>query len=60
MNFTIRHIGNSIIELTIEGLNTTIQEDITDNNGIVDKNMIEQLKEVINELEDHNREVVNQ
>lgn len=60
MDFKTRHIGSyggspaKIIELTIEGLNSTISEDITDLKGNVDENLIMALRNLADELEEHN------
>jgi ABC-type uncharacterized transport system substrate-binding protein len=60
MEFNIKHIGvidskpAKYIELTIKGWNNIILEDITTLYGSVDINLIAQLKEIVNELENHN------
>ena len=60
MNFKTRHIGSyggnpaKIIELTIEAWNSTITEDITDLKGYVDENLIMALRNLADELEEHN------
>lgn len=60
MDFKTRHIGSyggnpaKIIELTVEGWNSTITEDVTDLKGNVYKNLIMALRNLADELEEHN------
>jgi len=60
MDIKIRHINRpSIIELIIITDNTTIIETITNLKGKVDENLIESLKNIVNELEEHNEIIKN-
>lgn len=60
MDFKTRHIGSycgnpaKIIELTVEGWNSTITEDVTDLKGNVDEKLIMALRNLADELEEHN------
>lgn len=60
MDFKTKHIGSyggnpaKIIELTIEGCDSTITEDITDLKGNIDENFIMSLRNLADELEEHN------
>ena len=66
MQFNLRHIGSyggkpsKIVELRIETHNVTITESITDNNGFVDENIIDNLQGILSELIEHNIELKNQ
>lgn len=65
MNFKTRHIGAhggnpaSIIELTVENFDgSTITETITAvKDDLIDENLISVLKELVNELEEHNQKI---
>lgn len=63
MKFTTRHLGSyggnpsKIIELTIEGWNNTITEDVTDLKGNVDEDFILSLRNIADELEEHNEKL---
>lgn len=57
MEIYTRHISNKIIELTISTNGTTIVEDVTNLNGFVDEDLIEQLKLVTEELIEHNKQI---
>ena len=60
MELITRNIGASIIELTIKGHgDTTITEDITDLNSMVDLGFIQNLRSIADELEEHNHKVEN-
>ena len=65
MEIELKHIGGSrytpsrIIELTVKCDNGTITEDITDRNSFVSGNFINSLREIADELEEHNTEVTN-
>ena len=60
MEFKTKHIGSysgypaKIIELTVEGFNSTITEDVTDLNGYVDEDLIKALRSLADELDEHN------
>ena len=61
MKLTTKHIGAyggfpaKIIELTVSDGNATITEDITDLDRKVDDNFIMGLRELADELEEHNQ-----
>ena len=60
MNFKTRYIGGpnfEMIELTVEGSNSSITEDITSMKGLVDENFIINLRDIADELEEHNQKV---
>ena len=63
MEFTTKHIGAysgrpaKIIELTINAFGTTLTQDITDLKSKVDENLILSLRQLADELEDHNKAV---
>jgi hypothetical protein len=60
MEILIKHYGNSrttpskIIELTCKSHNTQFTVDVTDLNGLVDSNLIENLRQIADELEEQN------
>ena len=54
MEISSRHIGPTIIELSIEACGVTLTEDITDLNGKVDPQFIEDLRYLVDELKEHN------
>lgn len=54
MEIKSRYIGNSIIEITVSTNNTSMTEDITDINSYIDENFIENLRNLADELEEHN------
>lgn len=60
MDFKTKHIGSysgnpaKIIELTVEGCNSAITEDVTDLKGNVDEDFIMALRNLADELEEHN------
>jgi hypothetical protein len=66
MLITTKHIGSyggnpaSIIELTVKGSNTELMEDVTDMKNMVDYDFIQNLREIADELEEHNQLVANQ
>lgn len=66
MDFKTKHIGSyggnpaKIIELTIEGWNSTMTEDVTDLNGTVDINFINSLRNLADELEEQNEKILNE
>jgi len=61
MELSLKHYGNgggrpsNIIELKVISNNTIIEEDITDRNSKVDENFIMVLREIADELEEHNK-----
>ncbi|MEE9451050.1 MAG: hypothetical protein V3V72_13455 [Ignavibacteriaceae bacterium] len=60
MIFTLKHIGayggfaSKIIELTVESNGSTIIEDITGLNSKVEETLIIELRQIADELEEHN------
>jgi len=44
----------TIIELTVDGTNVSLTEDITNLHGYVDSDLIESLRMIADELEEHN------
>lgn len=64
MEITLKHFGrsgynpSSIIELTISHQNTTLTVGVTNRKGKVDEQLIDNLREVVNELEEQN-ELIN-
>lgn len=65
MELELRSIGSfngnpaKIIELTIDTNCGRVTEDITDNESFVDYDFIQNLREIADELEEHNQEVAN-
>ena len=65
MNFETRHIGAfggnpaDIIELTVNGFCSKMVEQITNLSGKVDQDFIQELKNLAEELEEHNEKVNN-
>jgi len=64
MNIRTKHYGthgftmpSAIIEIIIEGYNSSITEDITDLKGKVDDGFISQLRNIADELEDQNNKL---
>ena len=57
MEIKIRNIGNLIVEMTIEDWGAKITTDITTLNGVVPIELINNLKEVAEELELHNEQI---
>ena len=61
MEILIKHYGNSrttyskIIELTFKNYDTQFTIDVTNLKGLVDVNLIENLRQVADELEEQNR-----
>jgi len=58
MEITLRHIGSTIIEMTVEDMGCTITTDVTDLYGLVDENLIQNLRNIANELEEHNEKLI--
>ena len=60
MKLSLKHIGSyggnasPIIELTVSNALSGITEDIVDRNGRVEEDLIANLREVANDLEEHN------
>ena len=57
MQIKIRIIGNLIVEMTIEDCGATIATDVATLNGVVPIELIDNLKEVAEELELHNEQI---
>lgn len=63
MDFKTKHIGAyggnsaSIIELTVEGFDDTMTETITDTKDRVDENLIATLRDLADELQEHNEKL---
>ena len=61
MEIIIKHYGNSritpskIIQLTFKGFNSELIEDVTNLNGKVDKDLIDNLRQIADELEYQNQ-----
>jgi hypothetical protein len=61
MRLSIKHIGSyggnaaKLVELTIDLFNGTYTEDVTNLHGFVDEELISNLREIADELEEHNR-----
>ena len=59
MEIKVRSIGSSIVEMTVEDCGTVIATDVTDMNGLVPIELINNLKEIAEELEQHNQALTN-
>ena len=61
MDIRTKHIGRiqsgKCISIIIEVNGTKIEEDVVNLDGTIDKDLIESLREVANELEFHNDEI---
>jgi hypothetical protein len=59
MKLSLRRIGgrNCILELTVETNNATLTEDVTNLFYLVDVDLINNLREIADELEEHNKEI---
>jgi len=51
---SIKKISRTIIELVFNNGNTIVRDDITDLNGYVNKSLISDLRNIADELENHN------
>ena len=66
MELSLKHYGNSrttpstIIELIVESNGTTVTEDITNMKGHVKASLIQDLRDIADELEEQNRLLTNQ
>jgi len=54
MKISVRHVGKTIIEMTVEDVSAIITVDVADMKGIVPKDLIYDLREIADELELHN------
>ena len=57
MKLEIRHIGSTIIEMTVRVDGGEYTEDVTDSKGKVDEALIESLREIANALELQNENI---
>lgn len=57
MELKLRHIGGKIIEMTVESNHATISEHVTNGQGLVDDSLIEELRAIADELEEHNADI---
>ena len=57
MEISIRKIGSKIIELTVDSDENLLTKEITKLDGTVDQDFINRLREIADELEDHNSQV---
>lgn len=64
MDFKTEHIGSfggrpaNIVQLVVSTNNTTITEDITDLKGMIDNDIIQSLRNIADELEEHNQNTI--
>lgn len=64
MKLSLKHygqskIGSSIIELTVESNGNTIVEDVVNSKGLVSETLIQDLRNIADELEEQNK-IVNE
>ena len=57
MKLEIRHVGDTIIEMTVKTNELEYTEDVTDNNGKVDEDLIDSLREILEALEIQNENI---
>tara|TARA_R110000803_G_scaffold121521_1_gene189615 strand:- start:346 stop:525 length:180 start_codon:yes stop_codon:yes gene_type:complete len=57
MKITSRFIGSTIIEVTVSTNDTSLTEDVCDLNGLVEQDFIDILKELVEDLELHNKKL---
>ena len=57
MKITSRFIGSTIIEVTVSTNETSLTEDVCDLNGLVEQDFIDILKELVEDLELHNKKL---
>ena len=55
MDISLRHVCGTIIEMTVECDGTTITASITDLNSRVDEQFIQDLRDIADSLEEHNK-----
>ena len=66
MKLELKHIGSfgsrpaKIVEIKIGDGNVTLTESITDLKGMVSEELIQNLKDVVDDLEEHNQQTANQ
>lgn len=54
MEIRTRRVSKNILELTIKDSGTTITTDVINMNGLIDENLIQSLRDVADEFEEHN------
>lgn len=54
MELITRRVSKNILELTVKNSGTTITTDVIDMNGLIDENLIQNLRDVVDEFEEHN------
>lgn len=57
MEISTRRVSKNILELTVNSYGTNITVDVTDLNGRVDENLIQNLREIAFELEEQNERI---
>lgn len=57
MEISLKTIGKKILQLRIESNNCTVIEDVTNLNGIVNENLISDLRNIADEIEQHNSKI---
>lgn len=55
MKLSLRPIGKTILQLKIETHNTIIEEDITNLHSYINEEFINSLREIADQLEEHNK-----
>ena len=65
MEISTKHYGRNgnaaskIIEVQIKSYGTTLSEDVTNINGVIDTSFIESLRQIADELEGQNTIIIN-
>lgn len=59
MKLSLKYIGRTILNLVVESNNTTLEEDITNLHYYVDEDFITSLREIADNLEEHNNKQRN-
>lgn len=54
MELITRRVSKNILELTIKDAGTRITTDVINMNGLIDENLIQNLRDVADEFEEHN------
>jgi len=57
IDISLRFIGKSIVEMTIDDFGVSITSNVADLKGVVDPRLIENLRDVANRLEEHNESI---
>lgn len=55
MDLSLRFISKIIVELTIQNNSTTVTKDIAKSDGSIPLEFIENLKDIVERLEEHNK-----